>query len=149
MPEDPECGKITKYEYELDASECKFDFPDSYVIGQNSIHVSYISEFGTVFKGNDIEITVNYYDNTINNKVNSTNDTAEGESAPAYGELNGDGVVDLTDLSELSFYLLRDKDLDEAQKLCADVDADGEISVSDLALMKQYIMGASVKFGKR
>jgi len=29
----------------------------------------------------DIEITVNYYDNTINNKVNSTNDTAEGEAA--------------------------------------------------------------------
>jgi len=149
LPEDPDCGKITKYEYELDASECKFDFPDSYVIGQNSIHVSYISEFGTVFKGNDIEITVNYFDNTINNKVNSTNDTAEGAATPEYGEINGDGVVDLSDLSELSVYLLRDKEFDDAQKLKADVDADGEISVSDLALMKQYVMGAAVKLGKR
>ena len=61
---------------------------------------------------------------------------AEGK---LYGDFNDNGVVDLSDLTELSAYLLKDKDFSENQLKAADTNHDEEVTVSDLARLKQYI----------
>lgn len=64
-----------------------------------------------------------------------------------YGDLNADGVADLTDLTLLSLHLLGDATLkDEAVKY-ADVNADGNVDLADLAHFKQYICQDNVILG--
>ena len=58
---------------------------------------------------------------------------------PLFGDVNEDGIVDLTDLSILSVYLMGGKSLTSSQRLNADVQYDGEVDIADLALFKQYI----------
>ena len=62
------------------------------------------------------------------------------------GDINVDGTVDITDLSELSLALIGDKSLTETQQKAADVDEDGTVTLADLARMKQYIVGIIDEF---
>ncbi len=65
---------------------------------------------------------------------------AAEETEIIYGDINGNGVVDLTDLSYLSLFLLGDCSFTVQQLQCADVDGSGEVNIADLPRMKQYIM---------
>lgn len=56
-----------------------------------------------------------------------------------YGDLNGDKVADLTDLTLLSLYLLGDNDLSEDILKYADVNGNGTVDIADLAHFKQYV----------
>ncbi|MBE6853480.1 MAG: hypothetical protein E7505_08415 [Ruminococcus sp.] len=64
-----------------------------------------------------------------------------------YGDINGNSIIDLSDLSELSLILLGENEADEKQMKTADINADGKLNVSDLAMMKRYINGSSVRLG--
>lgn len=55
------------------------------------------------------------------------------------GDIDGDGVVSVSDLSVLSLILTGDKDGNEFQKKAADVDKDGKVTLADLARMRQYL----------
>jgi len=55
------------------------------------------------------------------------------------GDTDNNGVIDLTDLTDLSLALLDDKELTEDQKLASDVDDDGEVTLADLARLQQYL----------
>ncbi len=55
------------------------------------------------------------------------------------GDVNSDGVVDVTDLTQVSLYLIGDAELTDEQKELADVDYDGEVKLTDLAKIRQYI----------
>lgn len=55
------------------------------------------------------------------------------------GDLNADNVIDISDLSELSLALLGDKTLTPVQKVAADIDGDGEVTIVDLARLVQYV----------
>ena len=57
----------------------------------------------------------------------------------ARGDLNFDGKVDLTDLSELSLAIIGDKTLTESQIKVADIDKNGKADLPDLARLKQYL----------
>ena len=64
-----------------------------------------------------------------------------------YGDLIADGVADLTDLTLLSLHLLGDATLkDEAVKY-ADVNADDNVDLADLAHFKQYVCQDNVILG--
>ena len=65
-----------------------------------------------------------------------------------YGDLNGDGDIDITDLTLLSLYLLGDVNLSEDKLVAADVTGDDELNLADLSHFKQYISKDSVKLGK-
>lgn len=58
------------------------------------------------------------------------------------GDINGDSVIDLTDLSELSLALLGDKSLTDEQIKAADINENGKADLTDLARMKQYVSNA-------
>jgi len=55
------------------------------------------------------------------------------------GDINADGKVDLTDLSELSLAIIGDKTLTESQIKAADIDENGKADLPDLARIKQYL----------
>ena len=55
------------------------------------------------------------------------------------GDINFDGIVDVTDLSSFSILLTDREELTEAQKKAADVDKDGRAALSDLARLRQFL----------
>ncbi len=62
------------------------------------------------------------------------------------GDLNSDGKIDVTDLSELSLALADGKEFTDEQQKAADVDKDGKVTLSDLARIKQYISNIITSF---
>ena len=56
-----------------------------------------------------------------------------------FGDINSDGKVDITDLSELSLAIIGDTTLNEEQIEAADIDADGKANLSDLARLRQFL----------
>lgn len=73
--------------------------------------------------------------------------TADGTDTPPMplpaefvkGDVTADGVIDVTDVSCLSLYLIGDIELSGFQKKSADVDNDGEVKLTDLAKLRQYL----------
>ena len=55
------------------------------------------------------------------------------------GDVDGSGVVDLTDLSVLSLYILRETELDDISIKASDVTHDGKVDITDLMRIKQYV----------
>lgn len=55
------------------------------------------------------------------------------------GDINGDGKVDLTDLTMLAIILVDKQEINSEIIASADVDGDGEVSLTDLARIKQFI----------
>ncbi len=74
--------------------------------------------------------------------------SAEEADTFIYGDLDGDGIPQLNDLTEMSLSLLGDKQLDEMQKKAADVNGDGGFDIADLSTMRQYIMHDNIKLGQ-
>ncbi len=74
----------------------------------------------------------------IQNNVMQDNEERIGISF-LYGDINDDGVSDLTDLSYLSLYLMKSTTFNMLQKEIADIDSNGTVDIADLAYYKQYI----------
>lgn len=66
---------------------------------------------------------------------------------PTPGDINNNNSVDLTDLTELSLYLIGDKTFNDFEIFTADTNGDNEVNLADLAHLKQYIMSKDVKLG--
>ncbi len=69
------------------------------------------------------------------------------EKSFMYGDINGDGDADLTDLTLLSIFLMGGAELDDVQKKAADVDGNDENDIRDLAHMKRYVCKDNVILG--
>ncbi len=55
------------------------------------------------------------------------------------GDIDGSGIVDITDISLLSLHIIGDIKLKENQLKAADVDKDNDVVLADLATLKQYV----------
>jgi len=65
-----------------------------------------------------------------------------------YGDLDDSGIIDVTDLSMLSLYLIGDMSLDERQLKAADVTAAGKPDITSLARLRQYLSNpGKIKLG--
>jgi hypothetical protein len=64
-----------------------------------------------------------------------------------YGDVDGNKTVDLSDLSALSLVLIGENEADEEQQKTGDLNADGVLDLSDLAMLKRYVGGCSVRLG--
>ncbi len=73
--------------------------------------------------------------------------TVKNPSEIVYGDFNNDSVVEITDLTIFSQYLLGDYTFNEQKIKSADVNGDGEVGLPDLAHLKQYVMKDPVKLG--
>ena len=78
--------------------------------------------------------------------VEPTDPVVAPPSESVTGDLNGDGIIDVSDLTMLSLALLGDNELSDSQKKNADVDSDSEITVADLARLRQYLSKKIVSF---
>ena len=82
-----------------------------------------------------------------------TDDTASQPQPPVsdddgvYGDFDGSGVADLTDLTILSLHLIGDTKIEENTLKYADVNADGAVNLADLAHFKQYVCQDDVILG--
>ncbi len=74
--------------------------------------------------------------------------STDGATTFVYGDVDGDCIPQINDLTKMSLYLLQDITFNESQKKAADVNADGNVNIADLATMKQYVMHDNVEFGK-
>lgn len=77
--------------------------------------------------------------------VDSTKLQADDNSHKT-GDINGDKIIDVGDLSYLSLYLIGDKPLSEDWLKAADVDGDGTVTIADLARIQQYLSKKIDKF---
>ncbi len=55
------------------------------------------------------------------------------------GDVNGDGVINEKDLTKVQNYLLETEKLSRWEKLSADMNQDGEITILDLLKLSKYI----------
>ncbi len=55
------------------------------------------------------------------------------------GDVNGDGVINEKDLAKVQNYLLETEKLSRWEKLRADMNQDGEITILDLLKLSKYI----------
>ena len=65
--------------------------------------------------------------------------TSGTSSEVMYGDVDGNGKIDVTDLSYLSIYLIGEGKFTDDQMKAADVDCDGGVKLSDLARLRQYL----------
>lgn len=63
------------------------------------------------------------------------------------GDINSDGKVDLTDLTELSLALVDNQELTENQVKAADINRNGNADLTDLATLKQYLSKQTESLG--
>ncbi len=64
-----------------------------------------------------------------------------------YGDTDQDGKVDLSDLTKLSQYMLKDVSLTGDALKAADCNGDGTVDIRDIALLKQFVMNDAVTLG--
>ena len=87
-------------------------------------------------------------------KAAETPDTPDTPDTPVkdevvYGDLDGSEDIDLSDLTVLSQYLLKDVKLEGNALKAADVNGDGEVDLRDIALLQQFIMKDAVTLGPK
>lgn len=72
-----------------------------------------------------------------------------GSNPVLYGDVDGNGTVEITDLTILSLYFLGDQKLSATGKAAADVEYDSDVNLADLATLKQFIMKDSITLGPK
>ena len=78
---------------------------------------------------------------TVSGMIGSVNAASieKTNTETVYGDLNFNGVADITDLSALSLYIIGDCKLDEAALKSADLNRDGKADLADLAELKMHL----------
>lgn len=68
------------------------------------------------------------------------------EGGTAYGDVNGDGSINMVDASRILQYINGSIQLSDSELLAADVSGDGSINMMDASLVLQYINGKITVF---
>lgn len=74
-------------------------------------------------------------------------ETTADTSDIIYGDVDLNGIADLTDLSKLSVYLMTKSGISAEGLIRADVQYDGTVDIADLAKLKQYVSKDKVTLG--
>lgn len=60
-----------------------------------------------------------------------------------YGDISGDGIINIKDLLFVQRYILKSLNLTNENKVAADVNKDGNVTIKDLLIIQKYILGYS------
>jgi len=88
---------------------------------------------------------VSFMQDNGNNAENSSPDD-NNKISEITGDVNCDGIVDVTDLSVLSLSLVDSLPLNGQAKINADVDRDGQVHIADLARIRQFVSKVITEF---
>ena len=66
---------------------------------------------------------------------------SEKYTAIVKADLNGDGKIGLSDLSNIKFGLIGKKQLSSESQMAGDINGDGKVSLSDMTKLKMYLVG--------
>ncbi len=77
-----------------------------------------------------------------------TEETTHVTDKYMYGDVNKDGVIDISDATLLQKSIVSLSTLDDLSKLLADVNGDGVLTVRDASMIQKYIAGYSKSTGK-
>lgn len=115
---------------------------------KNQLHNLYAADF-SVNKVINVEYTYKQYGKILHWIVLEDYLITDGMGEPiGYGDINADKTVDLTDLSLLSLYLLREYEFRGFQNNVSDINNDGETDICDFAVLRQIIMHDDLKIGE-
>lgn len=92
-------------------------------------------------------ITILTFNNNINK--NSKYGLKETYSLSALGDIDGDGMVKINDVSLLYRYIKNIGKLSDEQKQAADVTFDGDIEITDVSKLYRYVKGVISKLDTR
>ncbi|MBQ1507462.1 MAG: dockerin type I repeat-containing protein, partial [Ruminococcus sp.] len=84
----------------------------------------------------DVEII---FDASEYNEETGANGKITLKITPIKGDVNGDGIVDITDATALQMYLAQFEELTPAQQANADVDGDGYLTIKDVTMIQKYL----------
>ena len=73
--------------------------------------------------------------------VHGTTVCAEEADVNVRGDIDGDGIVNVTDLSKLAAHIKGSKPLEDSLFSAADIDRDGHVNISDISVLAAYIKG--------
>ena len=65
---------------------------------------------------------------------------------PLLGDANGDGIVNITDATEVQKHIAEITMLTSIGKIAADVNGDGNVNIVDATLIQKYLAGVSVEY---
>ena len=114
---------LTNFTVGQDISNTINSFKNSYPTG--SITTSHNT--GLVKTGDTISITIN--------------NTTTNYTALVYGDINGDGKIDLSDFSYIKLHVLNKTNLTGLKFKAADVNKDGKLNLSDFSYIKLHVLG--------
>ena len=112
----------------------------------------YINLFHNDDTSNSIDIRTNDVEAFLKSvsQVTTTNTESTTTTTPIlYGDANMDNKIDNVDLVTLCQALIKEIVLDSVQTLRSDLNNDGNIDISDAAILKQYILGDKVTLGSK
>jgi len=134
-----------------------FDLNISYIVDldENKVYDYETNEELGYYRDPNIKIDPNYkregttyYDERLGCYVTIT-PCLDPSLTGILADINGDAVVDLTDLSELSLSLIGEKTFTADQLILADIDENGTVNLSDLARLKQFVSGKDITLGAK
>ena len=70
---------------------------------------------------------------------------AEAKTDVIYGDVDNNGVIELTDLTYLSLYLIGDYDFTESQLNISDMNKDGKVNIADLPTLKSVFIDSMIE----
>lgn len=107
-------------------------------VPENPVVLGY-DDAGYVILGTEDEKLAGF-DEKGNPVVLNVSDDMQIVPVETVGDINGDSKTELTDLTELSLYLIGDKELSDDELLRADVNSDEKVDLADLATLKMNIV---------
>ncbi|WP_207646965.1 dockerin type I domain-containing protein, partial [Ruminococcus albus] len=134
MIEDGCTAKIDGYAFEKCSKLEKVQIPKE--VEDISISILYESPKAVIWCYNN-SYALNY---ALDNKYDY-HIIDEGESEYPRGDVNGDGVINVTDITKVAAHVKGKKLLDAAAQKRADVNNDGKINVSDISKIAAHVKG--------
>jgi len=122
------------------------DGKDTYLFEQNGeFTFEFIDKYGNV---GSTTASVNWIVEEDNNENNNGDNSETGKDEEnntdkeiILADINGDGRISVTDLSQLKLHFVKIKLLNDTQLKAADINEDGRISMIDLSQLKLMLVG--------